>query len=463
MSFIASKRSEKLLRYFLVVTFSLLCFFSIGFADDFRGDKGYVNHTGYEAIGWPDQNGISIVMKDGLYGLINEDGTVIAETTYQKIYNFQKPHLRSSAEYGCYVVEGDGFTGCLFSDGGFVRHNPDWNTDGTSYFSGDTMIIQNKDTGASNFVDRHGKLIFDQWWEKIYPQKNGGGVAKSGDHFSLISHTGTVLFSFTWEGTISCCEEMIILHGKKAQKSLAISAEDGRIVVPAEYDYLDPRGYSHGFLLFMKENKYGYLNEEGKVAIHPQFDDAYAFVNDLAIVKLNGTVGCIDMDGNMLFSFSSSKKELVLLENMPDVIKFYEKDGASRSWGFLNRDGEIISVFGEEMEGYTEVITSEGVFPVTDPFGKAGYMNVYGQWVIEPQWDVAGAFINGYAFVEIDSLCGVIDQSGDYIITPKFLSGEKNFVIQDQIFFLVRLEQSPSRLYIANVEGEIIAPYLWNR
>lgn len=463
MSKFAAKKPNRLLIVLLFVSLCLPSLFSTVSAWTFELDVETGNDTAFDYIGWPDKNGISLVLKDGFYGLLNMDGTVVAEPVYQKIFNFRKPDLLPSAEYGCYVVEGNGYTGCLFSDGRFVQHDPSWNTDGTAYFSGETMIIQNKDTGASNFVNQQGKLVFDHWWQRVYPQKNGGGIAQSGNQFFAISHTGTIMFSFEWEGSISCHEDLIILHGNNTQKSCAISPIDGSIVVPAQFDYLDPRGFFHELLLYSQGKKYGYLNRRGEIIISPQFDYAWPFVNDLAIVEVDGNIGCIDMTGKMLFSFPSNEMNLVLFENYPQAIKYYKKNNDSRSCGFLNRDGEVISVFTEEIEEYSEAITSDGVFPATNPLGKAGYMNVYGQWVIEPRWDVTGDFTNGYAFVEIDSLCGVIDQSGNYVISPMFQRGERILVFQGETFFLVRLNQPSAYQYVCDETGKIIAPYLWNR
>ncbi len=64
---------------------------------------------------------------------------------------------------------------------------------------------------------------------------------------------------------------------------------------------------------------------------------------------------------------------------------------------------------------------SEGLMPVLSAdTGRTGYLNPRGEWAIPAQFSYAGAFDGGLADAAIDSGTGVIDTSGNWLITPKY-------------------------------------------
>ena len=127
--------------------------------------------------------------------------------------------------------------------------------------------------------------------------------------------------------------------------------------------------------------KYGYLDEAGRVAVHPRFDDALPFSGGLAAVRV----------GN------------------PDEGK----------WGYIDPSGRFVieprfagaSFFSEGMAA----VTVDDFF-----FGKQGYINRRGQMVIEPQFDGAWPFVNGTAQVWFGDGEGpfdsrLVDKKGTFI------------------------------------------------
>ena len=74
---------------------------------------------------------------------------------------------------------------------------------------------------------------------------------------------------------------------------------------------------------------------------------------------------------------------------------------------------------------------SEGLcrFP-KERFTKYGFIDISGDWIIEPQYDYASDFKNGSAAVEIDGKQKIINKKGDEVdpsmIVDKFVSEQKN-------------------------------------
>lgn len=52
--------------------------------------------------------------------------------------------------------------------------------------------------------------------------------------------------------------------------------------------------------------------------------------------------------------------------------------------------------------------------------GKYGYVNEKGDFIIKPQYSLARNFMSEYTSVQVDTLWGIIDTSGNFYIKPKF-------------------------------------------
>ena len=67
--------------------------------------------------------------------------------------------------------------------------------------------------------------------------------------------------------------------------------------------------------------------------------------------------------------------------------------------------------------------SAQDLKPVKDRVSKKfGYQDKSKNWVIEPSFDAAKRFIDGYAIVEVQGLEGMIDQSGAWVLKPDYNS-----------------------------------------
>lgn len=144
---------------------------------------------------------------------------------------------------------------------------------------------------------------------------------------------------------------------------------------------------------------YGYKNENGGWCINPQFQYAYGFqggVRRFAVVKQGRAWGCIDIKGNMVVRNVFATKQ--------------EAENAGLQW---QQSGE----------------PGKWVYPLKNIFdGKWGFVNYYGQWKFEPQFEDAGQFYGeepmSFAPVKLNGRWGCIDAKGIQIIEPIFLKEE---------------------------------------
>ncbi len=60
------------------------------------------------------------------------------------------------------------------------------------------------------------------------------------------------------------------------------------------------------------------------------------------------------------------------------------------------------------------------LYPYTQDGILYGYVDLSGEWVIDPQFDFAQPFAEGLAVVSIDEKYGYVDRSGELVIAPRF-------------------------------------------
>jgi hypothetical protein len=93
-----------------------------------------------------------------------------------------------------------------------------------------------------------------------------------------------------------------------------------------------------------------------------------------------------------------------------------KKDGKS---GYINSSGEVVLDFEFDFFGSREF--TEGLASVLVN-NKAGYIDIKGNFVIKPQFDMAMPFSEGLAYVSHNGKQGYIDKSGQFVIPAIYYS-----------------------------------------
>ncbi|HEY5748409.1 MAG TPA: WG repeat-containing protein [Chryseolinea sp.] len=242
----------------------------------------------------------------------------------------------------------------------------------------------------------------------------------------------------------------------------------------------DVKGFEDGLVPIRVEDKWGFLNTQGKLAIPAKYKHVTDFNSGHVPVEVD----------EKHFILNTKGEETPVDASITDVKAFSEKlapcKTADKKTGFLGTDGKIaiapqfesvgyfrgglawaktfdkkvgyINTKGEwvikpvfdtaedfdaksgmarvkDAGGMAYVNTSGEVLKVPDTDlwgdfsnglakgrknGKVGFFNAKGEWVIQPQFDAVRDFLNGYAAVRQGELWGVIDQSGKWVFEPKF-------------------------------------------
>jgi len=202
-------------------------------------------------------------------------------------------------------------------------------------------------------------------------------------------------------------------------------------------------------LLFARKrnNKTGYVNQNGKYVIPPIFDMGYGFVDGIAAVVLNDKVGFINNTGIYIieprfqyndYYFYYGFTEGLAPVRMNDKWGYINKMGdwaispkfddawifekglarvcVEDKWGYIDRNGDYVCTPKYQYVGKF----SEGLAVVSNEDFKYGYINTKGKLVIDLVFENASDFSDGLATVEVNGKYGYIDKKGDIVIGCRF-------------------------------------------
>lgn len=152
--------------------------------------------------------------------------------------------------------------------------------------------------------------------------------------------------------------------------------------------------FSDGMAVVMRDEKYGFIDQTGEIAIPLDYDGAENFSEGLARVWRNGKCGMIDMEGNVVIPLE--------YENMGDIhedMAWVFKEGKC---GFVDRNGKTIVPL--EYDGAASF--SKGMAKVLKN-GKCGFIDKEGSAVMPLEYDDAG-WTEDAAWVKKGASYGVV-------------------------------------------------------
>lgn len=155
------------------------------------------------------------------------------------------------------------------------------------------------------------------------------------------------------------------------------------------------------------DNKYGFVDEKGKVVVPVVYDNIWDFKNGLAKVSLNGKYGLIDEKGKVILLAICD--DIIDFENGLAKIELYGK------WGEVDKKGNVIvkviyDYIWDFKDGLAKVKLN----------GKHGFIDNKGVVVVPIIYDDIINFENELARVKLNNRWGVVDESGKEIISVKY-------------------------------------------
>lgn len=343
-------------------------------------------------------------------------------------YLYDKTSLTSASSSDLFLIKQNGKWGYI-DDTGKIVIKPKYNN-ATNFTDGLASVMINGEKTDEGYVlgdwgciDATGKVIIKtQYSSSIGFDKYGYALVnesnKSPNLFHHINKKGEY---------VSDNDVYTAIENDNSPKTL-------HRYNPAVYDKIEPRSN-----MTKEESEYikkwGFKNSDNSTVIPVKYDWAYEFSEGYAVVVYN----------KFIWNYINEKGELLTKDGFRQAKDF--KDGYAGiedgdKWGVINNKGEIIikpqfDDVGDESEGLIPV--NVGAKPKRDTLlstcflntpegGKWGFINLKGEFVVQPQFDKVEPYHNGLARVilgnksnsslDTSGKWGYINKEGTFIWNP---------------------------------------------
>jgi hypothetical protein len=137
--------------------------------------------------------------------------------------------------------------------------------------------------GKYGFVDMKGKEVVPLKYDNVGDFSEGFAGVRLGDKRGKVDKNGKEYWDMTRD--YSTTGETI--------------STTGETIIPPKYDYVG-RVFFDGLAWIRLGDKWGFINEQGKVVVPPVYDEVRVFDFGFAQVKLNGKWGVVDQQGKVV-------------------------------------------------------------------------------------------------------------------------------------------------------------------
>lgn len=161
------------------------------------------------------------------------------------------------------------------------------------YFQNELAIV--KKDNKYGFINRSGEMLCPNIYNHIGQLHRNFIEVTKDNKLGLVDHLGKIILEPNYK-EIFWYDSLI--HYANDQNEYFI------------YDLRTGKKYEHtfgklipqinGLSFFLKDNKYGLVNAQGKLMLPAQFDKVRAYRNNRAIVEINGKYGMIDEHGKIV-------------------------------------------------------------------------------------------------------------------------------------------------------------------
>lgn len=174
--------------------------------------------------------------------------------------------------------------------------------------------------------------------------------------------------------------------------------------IPKKADYISDGWYRYKNT---RRNKVGFLDKDKNLIIDFIYDDACAFSEGMAGVKLNGKWGFIDESKNIVIDFQYD-----------NAYKFEH----GLCMVFQNGKGYFIDKTGKKLPNISFDNASSFVdgYSIIGTGDKKGIIDQTGNYILPVAYDNVYHFFNDRACVVKDGKYGFIDRQGNWILEPQF-------------------------------------------
>lgn len=365
----------------------------------YKHDKlyGWMNQKGkiiykaeYESLSLFSE-GLALAQKNGLYGYVDKLNNVVIPFQFDYGSDFFN---------GRAIVEKAGKSGVINRACNYIL--PLEFTEIGQYSEG--LIYATTDSLYA-FFDLKGRKVTEAKYNDAFAFDKGRSKVVINGKEAFIDSTGFYISEPMHKEIYYFNDTMLVYRDSSLY---GIKTVRNRVVLKPTYDYISPLSSERA--LIVQNNKLGYIDAQGKKIIKNNFDlvpnykQICVFKDGYARVKIKGKFALIDKLGNYIL-----KPEYIGLGDVAKLISFSK----GNKWGYINLEERSIA--------------------------------------ITPIFDYASSFHYGMAIVDVNSLQGVINDKGKWIIPSIFTS----ISIIAENFYLV---SNGAKFGLYSLTGELLIP-----
>lgn len=308
-------------------------------------------------------------------------------------------------------------------------------------FSGGMAVIRNEGDDKYGFIDTTGKQVIPSVYDsyQAWFSDDGYAVAEKNSKRGLIDRSGNTIIPFEYDYMMYIHDGILIVpSGTKTYKTndgYTVTSAIGLSVMNVKGEQLTAEKYDSIIILidgenttvpFMNSNKTLSLVAESdgrKVLLSLQGDvigGPFDSVSRIAlengadgfIVEQDGKKGVIEYASGTMIVPCEYNEVLYDEENL--AFRIQDSEGL---WGYCDRTGILIAPQFRDLDPFRDGLAGART-------GKAwGYIDVTGQFVIEPQFKWHYVFSDGLALImDSNSKFGYMDKTGTIVLEPIYSS-----------------------------------------
>ncbi|MFT5821668.1 MAG: hypothetical protein ACI8ZM_002922 [Crocinitomix sp.] len=302
------------------------CYFSEGDSYGYFDLKGIVRLKQQYSDADDFNNGKAIVSKNGNYGLIDVFGTTSIPFKYTKLKLYYP---------GVYLAKFEGKWGVLNQKQDSILT---FEYDFIGEMHDNRAIVEKEE--LFNYIDAKGELILKDWVE-TYPEfrqmavfQNAHAKIQFDEGYNLIDTNGRKLFGREQKKLGDYGTYIAVQKGDK----WGYLNQNGRLVIP--YNFTAANSFNGKLAKAGGAPLVGLINQKGNYVVGPFFERLEQFNDTILIAKSRGSFGLLETNGDTLLTFSYISvepytNEVVQLETREEIFYFHLKRNE-----FIRKDEE---------------------------------------------------------------------------------------------------------------------------
>jgi hypothetical protein len=273
---------------------------------------GYINQQGqfiippqYEDAEDFQENGLAIVQSGERYGLIDRSGQFALQPQYETILPFSEQRAVVIDENGFHIIDEKG-----------VKRTEKPYSFIAPYKEGRALFSERGAEGntAYGFLDLDGKEIIPPKYENAGEFEDGKAIVKLGDsRYALINKNGTELHTYPYEFVGNLSEGLMVFQPEMHEKYGYLD-EHGKVIIPPRYTGAQPFQGGRAVVNMAEDyrNRYGLIDREGNFVLAPMYNDVSLLGDNRAAIGqalddaqpfLGSLYAIADTDGAVLTEF----------------------------------------------------------------------------------------------------------------------------------------------------------------